>query len=241
MIGREVKMPRLRLVIVMFAICQIAPADSVIISIVSASQSVGLGSSVSVGLKIAGLGDHTSPSLGTFDLNLDFDQAVLSYRTATFGDPALGDQLDPTGSANVVNLLTPGIGSIELLELSLDDAATLDSLQAGSFTLATIDFTTAGVGTSPLTLSINALGDEFGNSLAATLQDTSVSVVSSSIPEPSSCWLTTAVLFLVSFLAFERRTSVKRRRGKLKTMLRGLRSIRREGALGQCSDSERWL
>src|SRR5438874_1153733 len=72
-------------------------ASTLTIGVLPTGQSVQLGNPVMVSLMIQGLGDHTAPSLGTFDVNILFDPAILSFSTAVFGDPALGDQLDPLG------------------------------------------------------------------------------------------------------------------------------------------------
>lgn len=72
-------------------------AAPITISILPASQSVNLGSTTTVNLTIAGLGNHVAPSLGTFDLNIDFNPTILGFSTFVFGDPVLGDQLDLFG------------------------------------------------------------------------------------------------------------------------------------------------
>lgn len=56
-----------------------------------AAQNVVAGAPADVAITISGLGDGTAPSLGTFDLVIDFDPAVLSFSNVSFGDPVLGD------------------------------------------------------------------------------------------------------------------------------------------------------
>ena len=104
-----------------------------------------------------------SPSLSAFDLDVAFDDAILAFDAAAFGDPSLGDQLDLfLGSVTGV---TPGTGVVNLLELSFDLPSDLNALQAASFTLATLTFTAQAISTSTLDLSVNALADAFGDPL----------------------------------------------------------------------------
>jgi hypothetical protein len=174
--------------IVVLCGCPMAFAGVITIGVVPGSQSVTLGSPVNMALNIQGLGEP--PSIGTFDVTLDFDPTILSFASATFGDPILGDQLDPTGGGNTINFFTLGAGSIELFDLSLDSAADLNALQASSFSLVGISFSTVGSGSSLLTLSVNALGDENGDALSASLQSGSVDVnTASDVPEPTTVTL----------------------------------------------------
>ena len=160
--------------------CFPAEADA-IINVSPTSQTVGLGSTPSVELGVSGLGGFAPPALGAFDLTVTFDPTILQLTTETFGDPVLGDQLDLSGLGSI-QLETPGTGSIELFELSLDSIADLDSLQPSSFVLFTLNFQALGPGTSPVSVQLNALSDAFGDSLAATANNASVQV--SSVPEP---------------------------------------------------------
>jgi hypothetical protein len=64
--------------------------------------------------------------------------------------------------------------------------ADLDAFQAGSFTLATLSFSALSAGTSPLGITLNALGDANGDPLTADLAGGSVNV--GSVPEPAT-WL----------------------------------------------------
>ena len=151
--------------------CSTLSAGIITISVVPPSQSVALGSPVSVSLQITGLGNLTAPSLGAFDINLNFDPTILSFNSAVYGDPIFGDQLDPTGLGNTLNFSSPGFGTVELFDLSLDSASQLNSLQPATFILGTLVFDTIGTGTSSLDLTLNSLGDADGNSLSASIQN----------------------------------------------------------------------
>lgn len=165
---------------------------SIILSVSPASQSVTLGSPVSFDVNISGLGNGTA--LGTYDINLGFDPTLLSYSSIVFGN-----QVDISGLGDIQSV-TPGTGTVDVFELSLDSPSDLNSLQASSFTLATLTFDTLATGTnSPLTLSVNALGDAVGNSINANLENGSVTIngLVTSVPEPSMIFSMVAGLFLI--------------------------------------------
>jgi hypothetical protein len=179
----------------------VAPAvtrGNISLSVEPNSQVIGVGEVFDVGIRISGLGSSSAPSLGAFDLDLSFDNSILSFNSVAFGDPILGDQLDLfAGSISGFDGSAPGL--VDFFELSLDSAADLDSLQADSFTLATLTFTGTGLGTSALLLSLdppNALSDSVGSPLSATLENGQASVV----PVPSSILLGTVGLGLVGWM-----------------------------------------
>ncbi|MFQ5658070.1 MAG: PEP-CTERM sorting domain-containing protein [Candidatus Methylomirabilales bacterium] len=144
-------------------------------------QVVPLGQSVDVDITISGLGDFAPDSLGTFDLDVGFDPDILDFSAVTFGDPILGDQLDLLGFGSFTSV-TPGVGVVNLFELSLDFPGDLDTFQPGAFSLVTLTFDTKSIGTSPLELAVNSLGDAFGFLLAGTVESGKVDVV----PEPGT-------------------------------------------------------
>ena len=164
-----------------------APAGAITIGIEPAAQQVAVASSVNVNLVISDLGDGIAPSLSAFDVDLTFDDGVLSFLGATFGDTVLGDQLDLTG-IGPLNGVTPAAGVVNLFELSLDPPSDLDDLQAGAFVLATLTFGAQASGISALGLSILSLGDADGNSLTADILTESISVqsVDAVVAEPAS-------------------------------------------------------
>ncbi len=148
------------------------------------SQDVMLGDPADVNLVISGLGDFMPDSLSTFDLDIIYDPTILSFNSATYGDPVLGDQLDLFGFGSWTST-TPGLGSVNLFELSFDLPSDLDTLQVGSFTLASLTFDTLALGTSSLDINIYALGDSWGAPLIASIESGSVKVV----PEPATLLL----------------------------------------------------
>jgi hypothetical protein len=133
---------------------------------------------------IAGLFDGAAPSLGAFDLEVTFDPTALELAAVTFGDSALGDQLDLFGLGSVqgADFLTPS--QLEVFELSLDSADDLNALQAGNFTLLTLNLKLLRGGTTSLGFGgLVTLSDADGNRLQASMAP-AISVTA--VPEPGT-------------------------------------------------------
>jgi hypothetical protein len=177
------------------------PGAAITLRVDPAAQDVTVGSTVSVGVIISGLGSGAAPSLSTFDLDATFDAGILSFVGFAFGDPVLGDQLDLSGLGSLTGV-SGGVGTVNVFELSLDSSADLNALQAGSFTLGTLGFSAVSTGVSAVGLSVNALGDANGDPLAAEILGGLVSVSAAGVPEPASLLLLLAgVAGLVGFRA----------------------------------------
>jgi len=155
-------------------------ASAVMLGFDVLTSRINTGDTVEVGVTISGLGDQSPDSLSTFDLDVWYDEGILSFNDAIFGDSVLGNQLDLL-AFGTLNAVTRGTGVINLMELSFDLPDDLDMLQAGSFTLATLSFTAISAGTSVLDLTINALGDSLGDSLSASATSESVAVSEPSV------------------------------------------------------------
>lgn len=157
------------------------PTSAALIAILPSTQTAELGDQISVDLGIAGLLDGIAPSLGVYDIDFTFDPAFLSFSGVTWGN-----QLDIFGLGDVRSA-TLGFGFVNLFELSLESAADLNALQAGDFTLATLQFKTLAPGSSSLSLILNALGDAEGNSLPAEAVGGQVGITPiAPIPEPAT-------------------------------------------------------
>ena len=154
------------------------------------SATVVAGDTATINLDVSGLGNGTA--LGVYDVVVLFDSNALSFVSATYGDPVLGDQLDLEGHGTFSST-GPAAGTVELFELSLDSPDALLASQASSFTLATLTFATQAVGVSPLSLAIFAMGDQDGASILTSPVYGAITASSpggaTPVPEPSSSWL----------------------------------------------------
>ena len=167
--------------------------------------STQIGNSVNVQIGVSGLSQYSAPSLGAYDLDLSFDPSLLRFSGAVFGDATLGNQLDLFslgGNSSSADLTAPGI--VNFYELSFDSVADLNSLQADSFTLATLSFDVLDFGTSDLTLSVNAFGDAEGYDLPVTTLSTSVTTV----PLPSAIFLMASGLMGLGFAGKTRKVVI---------------------------------
>jgi hypothetical protein len=178
-------MRKLKTAVFMFiSTCGIVRGGPLILSFVPFTQSTSPGSLVSTDVVISGV--TRPPSVGAFDVEVGFNPAVLSSPQVSFtnflGDPDLLEVLTSTS-------LMPG--ELEFAAVSLLSPPQLDTLQLGSFRLATISFAATGLGTSPLGFSQVIIDDAFGISLPVTALAGSIS----DVPEAS-----TAYLFVIAFL-----------------------------------------
>ena len=164
------------------------------------------GNSVEIGIAISGLDSGAAPSLSTYDLDLKYDSNQLSFVGAAFGDPVLGNQLDLLNfGSNLTAAEISSSGVVNLFELSFDSPGELNSLQADSFTLATLTFNVLGAGTSQFDIVINALGDADGNSLGDV---TATSVAITTVPLPPASFMMFSGLFAVLATKRNRRDEI---------------------------------
>lgn len=141
--------------------------QAVSIAFVPAAQVVLGGTPVDVGLAISGLGDHTAPSLGAFDLTISFDPARLSFSTVVFdtflGTPDTDFTLLGSNSLETSIFVDDTVaGVVRLVEVSLLFDFELEALQPASFPLATLTFAPLAPGTGLLTITRQTLGDAAG-------------------------------------------------------------------------------
>ncbi len=171
-----------------------ASAASISLCVNPTQGTVSSGQTTIIDLTISGLGNMTAPSLSAFDLDLHFDPALLSITNSVFGSPSAPyDQLNLSGLGSAYQAAQPSPGDFHLYEVSFDSPSVLDRKQQGSFILAEITMLGQQSGTSPLSLTVNDLGDSAGNPLTATtVSGTSLQVTPgaiTAIPEPGSALL----------------------------------------------------
>lgn len=193
----------------LLSILNVSSAQAISLGFSPVSQTVIIGQPAQIALKISDLVANSAPSLGSFDLKINFDPSILSFNSVSFGDPILGDQLDLEGLGSTSGFSSLSNSIVNVFEVSVDQPNTLNLLQADSFILATLTFNSLGIGISPLTISNIILGDADGAPLTAALGDGSIIVIpqsSTSVPEPSS------LLMYVSLFGF---CCLKKKRPKL--------------------------
>jgi hypothetical protein len=175
-----------------------AKASAVVLDLFPGSNITVTPAPVTVDIRISGLGNLSSPSLGAFDLNLLFDPGILTFNQVMFGDPIAGDQVDMSGCGALCQFaFLTGPGALEIIEVSLDSPTVLNATQLSSFTLARVLFNSnvsSGSANTTLTLQPNQLANEIGDP---------ISVGAAAIPEPSSILL---VLGSLAGLVFYRRS-----------------------------------
>jgi len=160
-------------------------ADAFTLSLVPQTSTVGAGGTLSVDVVASDLGAGVAPSIGAYDLDLSFDPSVLSFDSFV-----LGTGLSVTGVASDHEGSVDG-GLFSVFELSWEDTADLNALQADAFTLFTMTFNALNAGTSLLSLHVNAVSTAEGADLFAdALNGASVSVTGApAVPVPAAVWL----------------------------------------------------
>lgn len=167
-----------------------AALQAATVSIVPSSQTIygDLGASFEVTISIDGLADSAAPSLGAYDITLSYDASILTYGGTAFDST----QMDLGGGSFAQ--ATSAINSVNLVELSFELPAVLDSQQAASFTLAVLTFYTANYGSSALNLGGIVLGDALGDALVVSSVNGSVNVTQ--VPLPGVVFYPSALLAL---------------------------------------------
>lgn len=153
-------------------------AYSATLSLVPSSQTIS-GTEAQLNLVVSELGDFTAPSLGAFDVEIAYDDSILSLSSATFG----------TWLGQSMQTVTESAASVQLIEVSLEPTEFLNDLQPGNFLLATLLFKGVGMGTSAVDFSSVVLSDALGNELRdPTLEPASIGV-ETVVPVPAAAWL----------------------------------------------------
>ncbi len=136
--------------------------------------------------------------VGDFEFNLNFDNTVIDFISASFGDKLDVDP-DPFWASD--QSIISSLGSVFLSEISYALDSDLFFAQDGltSFVLASIDFNVIGTGASFVNLSEVAIGDAYGNDfLAVNAIGQTYSVKNGNsvgVPEPSTVFLMLIAMF----------------------------------------------
>jgi hypothetical protein len=138
----------------LLALCHSLVADAISLNFSPTSQPVFEGHTVDFSVVISGLNGGGPPGVGSFDLTVLFDPALLFPPTATFFT-FLGDPVNEAITGTVA-----GPGSIEVAEVSLLSPAQLFALQPASFPLFDLSFIAAASGTATLSFAGGGVVDD---------------------------------------------------------------------------------
>jgi hypothetical protein len=135
-------------------------AAPISLALVPSVMVVTPGDAVSIDLVIGGLGNGVPPSVGAFDIAVEFDLSLLAFTGADFG-PYLGNHL---AGESLVGVLING-SIVSLAQVSLLLPSELDALQPASFILASLAFDAIAAGTATFSLASIRVDDAFGDKL----------------------------------------------------------------------------
>ena len=170
------------------------PAQATTIDLMPDQSQLNIGDTITVDVRITGLEDSNAPSLGVYDVTFNYDDSLFSVNQIIWGDTIHGNQLDLTGFGTLQDV-TQGSGWISLFELSFDNPLDLEALQTGEFTLFSVLLDAVDAGTGYFSLDTNTLGDAYGNAVFInSINNASVTVGSTSVPEPSGLLLLIGML-----------------------------------------------
>lgn len=168
------------------------------LQVLSATSVVEVGETFVVRVRVSGLGEAMTPSIGVYDIDLLYDSAQTS-----FYDMHFGSGLDPLGLGSLPEAKETVPGTLNLFELSLDSADDLNVTQPGTFDLASVYFSAMKSGVASFSLSINAIGDADGESLSLDVLPP-LSIAITAVPEPQTVALLLGGLGLVGVAARRR-------------------------------------
>ncbi|WP_331343902.1 cohesin domain-containing protein [Cellvibrio sp. UBA7661] len=169
-------------------------ANAISIDLIADKTTASIGDNIELQVRISGL--EGASALGSYDVNVHYDSDLFSISNITWGDAIQGNQLDLFGFGSLQDN-SSNLGWLTMLEVSFDEIADLESLQAGEFTLFSILLSAIALGSGDFSLTTNAIGDAYGQDLFIdTINSTTVNVNAVAVPEPSG-----VLLLLVGLIA----------------------------------------
>nr|WP_324256869.1 cohesin domain-containing protein [Cellvibrio fontiphilus] len=169
-------------------------ANAISIDLIADKNVASLGETLELQVRINGL-DGTA-ALGSYDVNFYYDANLFSISNITWGDATQGNQLDLLGFGSLQDN-SSSLGWLNMLEVSFDEIADLELLQAGEFTLFSILLSAIAIGSGDFSLTTNAMGDAYGQDLFIdSINNTSVHVSAATVSEPAG------ILLLLGAIAF---------------------------------------
>lgn len=171
-----------------------------IVTLVASNTTPARGATITISWVVSGLAAGADPSVAAWDLEFDFDPSRLTVLSATYGDPVLGNQLDPIGTSPTVDfppILDNTTGLVSLGQFATLSVEDIPFFQPTTFTLATVTFL-VGSTAGPTDLLPCAPGVGLcllGNSLGLSFPfATAPSPLVITVPEPGLAWLLAAPL-----------------------------------------------
>ena len=169
-------------------------ANAISIDLIADKTTVNIGDNIELQVRISGL--EGASALGSYDVNVHYDSDLFSISNITWGDATQGNQLDLLGFGSLQDN-SNNLDWLTMLEVSFDEIADLELLQAGEFTLFSILLSAIALGSGDFSLTTNAIGDAYGQDLFIdTINSTTVNVNAVAVPEPSG-----VLLLLVGLIA----------------------------------------
>ena len=191
-------MKKILATLVFIGTCLALNAQATSIDLTPDRNQISAGDSLILQVRIHGLTDFTAPSLGDYDVNLNYNPNIFNVASISWGDATAGDQLDLSGSGSLKDQSNINAGILNLFELSFDNPWDLNTQQIGSFTLFHVLFSSIAAGTADFSLDINAIGDAFGSAVNIdSIRPISVNVNTALVPEPSSFLLVLSGLIVI--------------------------------------------
>lgn len=169
-------------------------ANAISIDLIADKNAAIISETIELQVRINGLDDATA--LGSYDVNFHYDENLFSINSISWGDAVQGNQLDLLGFGSLQDI-SSNLGWLNMLEVSFDEIADLELLQAGEFTLFSVLFNAIAIGSGDFSLTTNAIGDAYGQDLFIdTINSTTVNVNAVAVPEPSG-----VLLLLIGLIA----------------------------------------